>query len=74
MLPIKKDTEDIDLCDVRRVSVQRGKSHGGQSKKNIFQNEKGNTFALLVIFIVKSLQKEQNSTNLLNTLTPNLPE
>ena len=31
----------------------------------IFQKEKGNTFKLLIIFIVKSLQKEQNSTNLL---------
>ena len=31
----------------------------------IFQKEKGNTFPLLIIFIVKSLQKEQNSTNLL---------
>ena len=31
----------------------------------IFQTENGNTFTLLIIFIVKSLQKEQNSTNLL---------
>jgi high-affinity Fe2+/Pb2+ permease len=31
----------------------------------IFQKEIGNTFTLLIIFIVKSLQKEQNSTNLL---------
>ena len=31
----------------------------------IFQKEKGNTFTLLMIFIVKSLQKEQKSTNLL---------
>ena len=31
----------------------------------IFQKEKGNIFTLLIIFIVKSLQKEQNSTNLL---------
>ena len=30
----------------------------------IFQKEKGDTFTLLIIFIVKSLQKEQNSTNL----------
>jgi hypothetical protein len=37
------------------------------SKKNVifFQKEKGNTLTLLIIFIVKSLQKEQNSTNLL---------
>ena len=39
------------------------------SKKNfffiIFQKENGNTFTLFIIFIVKSLQKEQNSTNLL---------
>ena len=36
-------------------------------KKNIiiFQKENGNTFTLLIIFILKSLQKEQNSTNLL---------
>ena len=39
-------------------------------KKNIiFQKEKVNTFKLLIIFVVKSLQKEQNSTN-----PPNLPE
>ena len=31
----------------------------------IFQKGNGNTFTLLIIFIVKSLQKEQNSTNLL---------
>ena len=36
-------------------------------KKNvtIFRKENGNTFTLLIIFIIKSLQKEQNSTNLL---------
>ena len=64
-----------------RVSVQGVKSLGGNfaylcrefdfyevKKKKIviiFQKEKGNTFTLLIIFIVKSLQKEQNSTNLL---------
>jgi hypothetical protein len=60
-----------------RVSVQGVKSLGGHfaclcrlifmKKKNtiIFQKEKGNTFTHLIIFIVKSLQKEQNSTNLL---------
>ena len=31
----------------------------------IFQKGNGNSFTLLIIFIVKSLQKEQNSTNLL---------
>ena len=31
----------------------------------IFRKENGNTFTLFIIFIVKSLQKEQNSTNLL---------
>ena len=39
-----------------------------KKKKNfviIFQKENGNSFTLLIIFIVKSLQKEQNSTNLL---------
>ena len=34
-------------------------------KNFFFQKEKGNTFTLLIICIVKSLQKEQNSTNLL---------
>ena len=62
-----------------RVSVYGVKSLGGhfaclcrgfeiyEVKKNIiiFQKENGNTFTLLIIFIVKSLQKEQNSTNLL---------
>ena len=62
-----------------RVSVQGVKSLGGhvaclcrgfefyEVKKSIiiFQKENGNTFTLLIIFIVKSLQKEQNSTNLL---------
>ena len=66
---------------VPRVSVQGVKSLGGHfaclcrgfefyevKKKKfviIFQKENGNTFTLFIIFIVKSLQKEQNSTNLL---------
>ena len=63
-----------------RVSVQGVKSLGRhfaclcrefefyEVKKKIviiFQKENGNTFTLFIIFIVKSLQKEQNSTNLL---------
>ena len=61
-----------------RVSVQGVISLGGHfvylcqefdfmSKNNIiiFKKEKVNTFTLLIIFIVKSLQKERNSTNLL---------
>ena len=64
-----------------RVSAQGVKSLGGHfacscrgfefyevEKKFfviIFQKENGNTFTLFIIFIVKSLQKEQNSTNLL---------
>ena len=64
-----------------RFSVQGVKSLGGHfaclclgfefyevKKKNlviIFQKENGNTFTLLIIFILKSLQKEQNSTYLL---------
>jgi hypothetical protein len=62
-----------------RVSVQGVESLGShfatlcrvfdfyEVKKNIiiFQKEKGNAFTLLILFIVKSLQKEQNSTNLL---------
>ena len=68
-------------CLTARVSVQGVVSLGGhfatlcrefdfyevKQMKNIiiFQKEKGNTFTLLIIFIVKSLQKEQNSTNLL---------
>ena len=69
---VSKDTNHI------RVSVQGVKSLGGhfaclyrgfefyEVKKNviIFQKENGNTFTLLIIFIVESLQKEQNSTNL----------
>ena len=61
--------------DVTRVSVQGVKSLAClcqgfefyEVKKNviIFQKGNGNTFTLLIIFIVKSLQKEQNSTNLL---------
>ena len=62
------------------VSVQGVKSLGGhfeclcrgfefyEVKKKIFviifQKENGNTFTLFIIFLVKSLQKEQNSTNL----------
>ena len=59
-----------------RVSVQGVESLGGhfaclcrgfeiyEVKKNIiiFQKEKGNTFTLLIIFIVKNLEKEKNST------------
>ena len=66
------------LLGMPRVSVQGGESLGGhfatlcpgfdfyevKKKIIIFQKEKGNTFTLLIIFIVKSLQKEQNSTNL----------
>ena len=62
-----------------RVSVQGVKSLGdhfaclcqgfqfyGEKKIALFfQKENGNTFTLLIIFIVKSLQKEQNTTNLL---------
>jgi hypothetical protein len=63
------------LTDRTRVSVQGVKSLGGhfaclcrgfefyEVKKN------GNAFTLLIIFIVKSLQKEQNTT-----MTPNLLE
>ena len=36
-----------------------------EKKIIIFQKEKGNSFTLLIIFTVKSLQSEQNSTNLL---------
>ena len=63
-----------------RVSVQGVKSLGGHFAclcrgfdlyevklffVIIFQKENGNTFTLLIIFIVKSLHKEQNSTNLI---------
>ena len=69
------------LSCLTRVSFQGVKSLGGHfaclcqgfefyevKKKEIviiFQKENGNTFTLFIIFIVKSLQKEQNSTNLL---------
>ena len=74
---IKKNAGNVSS----RVSVQGVKSLGGHFaclcrgfefyeviKRNfviIFKKENGNTFTLLIIFIVKSLQKEQNSTNLL---------
>ena len=63
-----------------RVSVRGVKSLGSHSaclckgfdfyEVNFFfyyfsKTKKGNTFTLLIIFIVKSLLKEQNSTNLL---------
>ena len=62
-----------------KVSVQGVQSLGGHFaclcwgfdfytvKKTIiiFQKENGNTNTLLIIFTVKSLQKEQNSTNIL---------
>ena len=62
-----------------RVSVQGVKPLGShfarlcrgfdfnEVRKNIIisKKEKGNTFTLSIIFTVKSLQKEQNSTNLL---------
>ena len=62
-----------------RVGVQGVKSLGGhfaclrqgfdfyEVKKNviIFQKGKRNNFTLLVIFIMSSLQKEQNGKNLL---------
>ena len=60
-----------------RVSVQGVKSLGGhfaclcrgfdfyevkkKKKKFLFQKENGNTIALLIIFLVKSLQKEQKA-------------
>jgi hypothetical protein len=65
---------------LHRVSVQGVKSLGGHfaclcrgfeyyevKKKKFYslQKENGNTFTLLIIFLVKSLQKEQNSRNLL---------
>ena len=62
-----------------RVSVQGVKPLGShfaclcwgfdfyEVKKNtiVFHKEKGNTFILIIILIVKSLQKEPNSANLL---------
>ena len=62
-----------------RVSVRAVESLGGNfatlyagdlifkswKKIIIFQKEKGNTYTLLIVFIVKSLQKERKGTNLL---------
>ena len=74
ILSIRKDQLKMrHSCTTNRVSVQ-GLNYlgtilhvyaGGKKNIIIFQKEKGNTFTLLIIFIVKSLQKEQNSTNLL---------
>ena len=66
-------------CLLFRVSVQGVVSVGGhfatlcrefdfyevKENINVFQKVNGNVFTLLIIFILKSLQKEQNSTNLL---------
>ena len=70
--------KQIQVFATNRVSVQGVKSLGSHfafscqgfdfyevEKNIIFQKEKGNTFTLLVIFIVKSLQKDQNGTILL---------
>jgi hypothetical protein len=46
----------LDLYEVKKVTI-------------IFQKEKGNTCTLLIIFIVKSFQKEQNSTYLLQGIS-----
>ena len=68
----KKWKKNHAICIPTRVSVQGVKSLGGhfaclcwgfefyEVKKNviIFKKENGNTFTLLIIFIVKSLQKE----------------
>ena len=71
MVAMFKNIHLQSLSSSCSVSVQRVKCPGFDfykvKKKNIiiFQKENGNTFTLLIIFIVKSLQKEQNSTNLL---------
>ena len=72
------DELPLYICTSSRVSGLGVKSLGGhfawgfefyEVKTNffviIFQKENGNTFTLFIIFIVRSLQKEQNSTNLL---------
>jgi hypothetical protein len=46
---------EFDFYDVKKIVI-------------IFQKEKENTFTLLIIFIVQSLQKEQKSTNILLAL------
>ena len=74
-------TQCLGNVQANRVSVQGVKSLGGHfvclcrgfefyEVKTIFfviifKKENGNTFTLFIIFVVKSLQKEQNSTNLL---------
>ena len=79
--PTESNTYIIFEWSLSRVSVQGVKSLGGHFAclcrgfefyevkfffyVIIFQKENGNTFTLFIIFIVKSLQKEQNSTNLL---------
>ena len=63
----------VIICTTSRVSIRGVKSLGGhfaclcrefdfcEINKNIiiFQKEKGNTFTLLIIFVVKSLQKSK---------------
>ena len=73
------DIRSLSNSQIIRVSIRGVKSLGGHfaclcrgfdfyevKKKNIiiiFQKENGNTFTLLIIILVKSIQKEQNSTN-----------
>ena len=65
-------TQCLGNVQANRVTVQGVKSLGGHFvclcrgfEFYEVKKENGNTFKLFIIFIVKSLQKEQNSTNLL---------
>jgi len=56
----------IQLLGGHFACLCRGFDFYEVKKKNIiiiFQKENGNTFTLLIIILVKSIQKEQNSTN-----------
>ena len=61
---LQKETY-VELVSMDLNSLCRAFDFYEVKKNIIFQNEKGNTFTLLIIFIVKSFQKEQNNTNLL---------
>ena len=64
---VTKSCSDLSLFE---FFLTVGQDNFGNKIPIIFQKEKGNTLTILIIFISKSLQKEQNITNLLLSYDP----